>query len=439
MKFKEILNYHLKFSLAGRAFLKFNRWKGENFTSPKGNEYFAPPLKITHRTKELILAHYLEGRYANACKKVAWVTSGAPVEHLKALDFFVLYPENHGALCGARKLGVTLCEESENRGYSRDICSYARIDIGAVLSGKTPCRKLPKPDILIACTNICQSVLYWYRVLSHYFKVPLIVIDTPFVYSKLEEHSLKYVQKQIEDSISIMERVSGKSLQYKKLKKVADLSKRAVELWLEILKKARNIPSPITAFDQFIHMAPVVEMRGDEKTLDFYSLMLKEVDERIKNGISAIKNEKKRLLWDNLPLWYKLRFLSNFLAPYGASIVISTYTNAWAELAPLIEPEKPIESLAKCYTFAILNRSAGQKLSIMKNLINEYQIDGVILHSDRSCKPYSIGQLDQREYLIRESGVPSLLLDGDHCDSRSFSQQQVINRISAFMEVLNNA
>lgn len=146
----------------GSLLLDFNQPKMPviPFYQPRGRrscdlEFLAPPLRIDSRTKELIARHYLEGRYANLRKKVAWVTSGAPVELLKALDFYVLYPENHGAICGTVRKASDLCTEAENAGYSRDLCSYARTDIGALLSGKTPVGKLPKPDLLVACTNIC--------------------------------------------------------------------------------------------------------------------------------------------------------------------------------------------------------------------------------------------------------------------------------------------
>jgi benzoyl-CoA reductase/2-hydroxyglutaryl-CoA dehydratase subunit BcrC/BadD/HgdB len=70
-------------------------------------------------------------------------------------------------------------------------------------------------------------------------------------------------------------------------------------------------------------------------------------------------------------------------------------------------------------------------------MIDRYQLDGVILHSDRSCKPYSIGQLDQQDRLIKDHGVPALLLEADHNDSRSFSEDQVAKRLDAFIEMLH--
>jgi len=429
--------YHWNVSLVGRVALRLNRWlAGRRAGSGWKSEVLTPPLRISAWNKELIARHYLAGRYANGYRKVAWVTSGAPVEFLKALGFYVLYPENHGALCGAARAVIEIASEAENAGYSRDICSYARTDIGTMLSGKTPVGRLPRPDLLLACTNICQTVLYWYRVLAHHFNVPLILIDTPFIYTEVTDHAVAYVKRQLEEAVPVAEGVAKRSLRMERLREVGRLSQRASELWMEILERCKHRPSPISVFDQFIQMAPVVEMRGDPETVDFYAAMLREVDERIARGIGVVREERRRLLWDNLPIWYRLRYLAEFLGRSGVAIVASTYTNAWGELARLIDPECPFESMARTYIYPILNRGTGDKLRTMRRMIAEYDLDGVILHSDRSCKPYSIGQIDQRDRLIREVGVPALLLEADHNDPRAFSEEQIANRLAAFVEML---
>ena len=430
------LSYHWNVNLIGKPALRLVRWQAELRGQASKSKFLVPPLKISPRTKELIARHYLTGRYANAHRKVAWVTSGAPVEFLKALDFFVLYPENHAAVCGTVRAVVDIASEAENAGYSRDICSYARTDIGTMLSGKTPVGKLPKPDLLLACTNICQTVLFWYRALAHHFNVPLILIDTPFVYTTASDHAVEYVKKQMEDAIPIAEKIAGKKFDWRRFTEITRLSKMAAELWMQVMERGKHRPAPISVFDQFIQMAPIVEMRGEAYTVDFYAAMLKEIDARIAAGIGVVKNERKRLLWDNLPIWYRLRYLAEKLGEHGVAIVASTYTNAWAELAPMFDPGNPMESGARTYLHPILNQGTGYKLATMKRMIAEFQLDGAILHSDRSCKPYSIGQIDQRDRLMRECNVPALLLEADHNDPRAFSEEQVANRLDAFVEML---
>jgi benzoyl-CoA reductase/2-hydroxyglutaryl-CoA dehydratase subunit BcrC/BadD/HgdB len=435
----DLATYHVQVDLLGRTFLRGQRLRSELRSLVPGrwkHEHLSPPLRATARLKELISSHFLAGRHANLKQKVAWVTSGAPVEPLKALGFYTLYPENHGAVCGVRRAAEDICGEAEQAGYSRDICSYARTDIGSVLSGKTPVGKLPRPDLLLCCTNICQTVLYWYRVLAHHFGVPLILIDTPFVYSEAPEHAVAFVRRQFDEAIVEMERVAGRSLSPKAFERTLIASKEAVGLWLEVLERGARRPAPISAFDEFFHMAPIVEMRGEAVTVRYYRALLRELDRRIERGIGSLVNERKRLIWDNLPIWYWVRPMAEVLAERGVALVASTYTNAWGELAPLIDPEKPLDSLARVYLHPILNQGTGHKLETMVRMVRQYEADGVILHSDRSCKPYSIGQVDQRDRLVREHGVPALLLEADHNDPRVFSEEQARNRLAAFLEVI---
>lgn len=431
--------YHANVDLIGRPFLRAMRLRSEIKSKIPGrwkHAHLSPPLRNTPRLKEIISEHFLAGRHANLRMKVAWVTSGAPVEPLKALGFYTLYPENHGAVCGVRRQSEALSIEAEKAGYSRDICSYARTDIGSLLSGDTPVGKLPRPDLLLCCTNICQTVLYWYRVLAHHFKVPLIIIDTPFVYDEAPEHAISFVRRQFDDAIPAMERAAGRTMVPAKLERAMRLSLDAVELWSKVMATGTARPAPISAFDEFFHMAPIVEMRGEAKAVDYYASLLAELEERIKHGVGSLKRERKRLIWDNLPIWFWVRNFSETLAERGVALVASTYTNAWGELATLIDPNKPLDSMARVYIHAILNRGTGHKLHTMVRMAREYRADGVVLHSDRSCKPYSIGQVDQRDRLAREHNLPALLLEADHNDPRSFSEEQASTRLAAFLEVI---
>jgi benzoyl-CoA reductase/2-hydroxyglutaryl-CoA dehydratase subunit BcrC/BadD/HgdB len=407
--------------------------RGEVGRSP----HLASALKVAPRCKEMIARHWLEGRYAAGVRKVAWVTSGAPVEFLTALGYFLVYPENHAAICGTARVAVDLCQVAEAAGYSRDLCSYVRTDLGSLYSGRTPVGRLPRPDLLVACTNICQTVLFWYRVLADHFRVPLVIVDTPFVYSEqATDHALQYAGAQIDEAIAVAEHVAGRTLRERTYEAVALRSRRATELWLEIMQQNGHIPAPISAFDQFVLMAPIVEMRGQAQTIDFYAAMLDEVDARLRTGVAAVPGERFRVLWDNLPIWYRLRAVAEMLAERGIAVVASTYTNAWGELAPYLDPEAPRESMIRAYTYPILNRGSGHKLRTMQRMIEDYHLDGVILHSDRSCKPYSLGQMDQRDHLAGDLRRPALLLEADHNDSRCYTDEQAANRLAAFAEMM---
>ena len=395
----------------------------------------SPRIQAGGRMKEMMSLYYLEAKNAaDNNQKVAWITSGGPVELLIAMDVIPIYPENHAAMCGVTRMGVELCEISEQMGYSRDICSYARSDIGSAVSGKSPIMGLPKPDFLVCCNNICGTVTKWYEVLARLFDVPLVFIDTPFIHDELTRSGLDYVTHQIRNAITQMESIVDKKFDMDRFTEVAVLSGEAACLWGDVLGMCKNIPSPLSAFDGFILMAPIVTLRGQQEVLDFYKILKEEIEDRVANGVAAVPGEKYRLLWDNLPIWFKMRDLSEKLIDLQASLVASTYLNAWA--ATDLDATEPISGLAEVYATAFVNQSIQHRARLMQNLIEEYSVDGVIFHSNRSCRPYSLGQYDIKEMLTERTGVPGILIEADMNDERTYAEGPVFTRLEAFIETL---
>ncbi|UCD57730.1 MAG: 2-hydroxyacyl-CoA dehydratase, partial [Candidatus Hydrogenedentota bacterium] len=379
--------------------------------------------------------YYLESKNAaDNNQKVAWITSGGPVELLIAMDVIPIYPENHGAMCGVTRMGVELCEITEQMGYSRDICSYARCDIGSAVTGKSPIMGLPRPDFLLCCNNICGTVTKWYEVLARLFDVPLVFIDAPFIHDELTENGVEYVKRQIDRAIKQMESVLGKPFDTDRFAEVAVRSGKASRLWGETLDMCKNIPSPMSAFDGFILMAPIVTLRGKQEVIDFYEILKRELEERVSSGIAAVPGERYRLLWDNLPIWFKMRDLSEKFIDLKACAVASTYLNAWARYE--LDEKDPIDAIARAYACAFVNESIQHRAKLMREIVEQYSVDGIIFHSNRSCRPYSLGQYDIKEMLTEWTGVPGVLIEADMNDERAYAEAPVFNRIEAFIETL---
>lgn len=430
------VQYEMVKHVAGPFLMGLDHWQSKRRQKKRKfkESDFGPPLQTVRHLKDIMMRHYLEGRYADGAIPVAWVTSGFPSEILRPLNFHVVYPENHAAVCGARKMTPEIAEASEKEGFSRDLCSYARTDIGNVLKNKTPVGRLPKPDLLACCTNICQTVLYWYRSLAAYFNVPLVLVDTPFIYGKAEPHHFEYVVDQLEELIEVAQEVSGQKVDRSKYDGILRLAADGAKLWGDCLATGQNKPSPWTGFDTFFHIAPIVTIRGTQECNSYYRELKDELNDRIKQGIGGIKNEKYRLLWDNLPMWYNVADFAGMFAKNGFNFVSATYSNAWAEAGSIIDPADPIGSCARAYSGVYLNRDLANRLKTMKQLAKDFDIHGAVLHSDRSCKPYSVGQVDVKKRLAEDMGIKSIILEADHNDQRLYSTEQGETRLQAFME-----
>jgi len=394
-------------------------------------------LLSVKKMRDIMTLYYIDAKTAEQNnKKVAWITSGGPVEPLIAMDIIPVYPENHGAMIGASKMGVDLCEKAEGMGYSSDLCSYARSDISCATVNGGPIGGLPKPDMLVCCNNICGTVLKWYEIQARYFNVPLFILDTPICHTSFSDEAKRYVRRQIEEYIVFLENACGRKMDQDRMVEVGRLSVEGQLLWQKVLDTAVNKPSPLTAFDAFFHLALIVTLRGTQQAVDYYQMLLGEMEERVREGVGAVRNEKYRLLWDNIPIWYRMKWLSEKFADHDACLVADTYTSAWTGSLKYMDENNFLDSMAEGYTRIYLNIGVDEMAKTVIQMVDKYDADGFVLHSNRSCKPYSLGQYDIQNIVERETGIPSLMIEADMVDERSFSESQIETRIEAFMEMI---
>jgi len=409
----------------------------ETMMAEKDEEKQKRKIKAVGKMKEIMTTYYIEAKTAEQTgRKVAWITSGGPVEPLIAMDVIPVYPENHGAMIGASKMGVELCEKAEAMGYSSDLCSYARSDISCATVNGGPIGGLPKPDMLVCCNNICGTVLKWYEVQARYFKVPLFILDTPFCHTEFTEEARRYVKGQLREYIAFLEQACGKTFDYDRIKEVGKLSVEGQRLWQAVLDTAAHKPAPLSAFDAFFHLALIVTLRGTQIAVDYYKLLLAEMQERVASGIGAVPDEKYRLLWDNLPVWFRTKWLSEKFASQGACLVADTYTSAWCGSLKYVDENDFLQSMAESYSRIYLNIGVDEMVRQVMAMVDKYDVDGLVMHSNRSCKPYSLGQYDIQRVVGEKKGIPTLMIEADMVDERSFSEGQIETRIDAFIEVL---
>ncbi len=394
-------------------------------------------IKSAAKMKEIMTSYYIDAKTAQQTgKKVAWITSGGPVEPLIAMDIIPVYPENHGAMIGASRMGVDLCQKAEGMGYSSDLCSYARSDIGCAPVNGGPIGGLPRPDMLVCCNNICGTVLKWYEIQARYFNIPLFILDTPFTHVDFSAEAKRYVKTQILEYVGFLEKVCKTKFDYDRMKEVGRLSLEGQRLWQAVLDTAMNRPSPISAFDAFFHLALIVTLRGTMQAVDYYRLLLAEMEERVAQGIGAVASEKYRLLWDNLPIWYRMKWLSDKFALEEACLVADTYTTAWCGSMKYIREDDFLDTMAEGYSRIYLNIGVDQMATQALAMAEKYGADGIVMHSNRSCKPYSFGQYDIGRIVQKKTGLPILMIEADMVDERSFSEGQIETRIEGFMEIL---
>lgn len=396
-------------------------------------------LKATESLKKLIKNYYDEFFEASRSgKPVAWLNVGVPCEIFYAMDVFPFYPENYGAMCGAQRVTPELSKVSEYEGFTQDLCSYARANIGAMIAKKGPMGELPLPTIQVETTNSCVMIMTWWRSLERLFNIPTYAIDAPQVKYESEGFHLDYMEEELKRMIAFVEEKTGKKFDYDEFVDITKVANEGKRLWAEILDLRAHVPCPMNAGDIFTHMFPMVALRGKTEYIEHLKFLRDELKERIENKDFPVPDEKVRLLWDNLPIWYDLRLFDE-LEKYGAIFVIDTYTQAWGpRFMGIVDEKNPLRSYGYYVGSGFLNVQIERRYDLLKELIAQYKVDGIVMHSDRSCKPYSLVQPELAKKTRDELGVPSFLLEADHNDQLGYDREKVIQRLKEFIEMIKS-
>jgi len=358
------------------------------------------------------------------------------------MGFNVYFPENHGAMLGATRMASDLIPLANARGFSPDICSYLTSDIGSYLKGESPIQKMnlpgpPKADILVFNTNQCRDVKDWFQFYAREWNVPCVGIHTPRAIGDLDEAIVDSVARQLQELVEPLEDVAGTKLDYDRLKEVIDLSKQCTDLWKAVLDAAAAVPSPITFFDGTIQMGPAVVLRGEQVAIDYYQLLVEELQQRISDGQGAVAGERLRIYWEGMPVWGKLKDLSMQFLELQTCVVASTYCNSW--IFDDLDPDDPFRSMARAYTGIFICRSEDCKEDYIEQMVDKYKVDGILYHDSKTCPNNSNSRYQMPQRLQERLGKPYLIINGDLNDLRLYSEEQARTNIEAFVEQLSGA
>ncbi|MBK8920951.1 MAG: 2-hydroxyacyl-CoA dehydratase [Saprospirales bacterium] len=394
----------------------------------------------TTRLLRKVMKDYFAGfRQAD---KVAWCTSVGPAELLRSFGFEVYFPENHGALLGATRQAGEYIPATVNLGYSGDICSYLTSDIGAFLHQKSPLQThyglegIPQPDLIVYNTNQCREVQDWFNYYAKAFNCPIIGIFPPRHVEEVTDSEVADVSAQFQAMVPLCEATSGRKFDIDKFREVLRLSKEATYLWKEVLATAKNTPAPLNFFDGTVHMGPIVVLRGTQKAKDYYNALLEELRENVRNGAGAVRQEHSRIFWDGMPICGKLRTLADLFIENHSAVVASTYCNSWVFDA--FDEKDPFASSAKAYTEIFINRSEDAKVRMLRQMVDAFRIDGVIFHDAKTCFNNSNTRFGLPLRFQQEFDIPVLVIEGDLCDLRFYSEGQTTTKIETFLEQLES-
>ena len=406
------------------------------------------------KQKAMIADNYdkLTGARESGRKVASTYVPGNLNELLMCFDMLNNLPEINAIQNGMRKQSGKMIADAEKMGLSEDVCTYVKADLGHMAKGAiAPNGKpMPVPDLLLLSYTGCFTFMKWFELLRDQYGCRTAMLHVPYEGDgETTDNMRDYVVKQIKDEvIPALEEVSGVKFDIDRLRENLKNSAAAEENFVWVLESAKNRPSPIDAyFGGVFYIGPIfTAFRGTVDAIEYYRLLRQEIEQRIADGKGPVTpegemgEEKYRLVVEGPPNWTSFRDFWKMFYDDGAVVVASTYTKVGGVYdydGFRHDPARPLESLADyclgCYT----NRNLPARVKMIETYTEEYQADGLLINSIKSCNSFSAGQLMIMREIENRTGKPAAFVETDLVDPRYFSPANVKNRLESYFQMVD--
>ena len=341
-----------------------------------------------------------------------------PCEMIHALGLHPMFPEGLSAYLSCTACQHVFGQAAEEYGISESFCSYHKTMLGAALTGV-----MPAPLLIANTTLACDANQLSFRQLAGQYQVPHVVIDVP---DQVNEDAVAYVAGQLRQATARMEDLSGRKLDENALRAAVDCSRRTIEAQRAFLSVRGQVSLNTTMTGELCSLIANHVMLGRSEAEDYLRRLL-----RCAKAAPPSNPKRKRVFWlHTLPNWQDS--MKELLEQDRCELV---GTDLSIDYLGDMDPEHPYESMARRVVYSINNGPALRRVEASLAAARLAGAEGAIVFCHWGCKQ-TMGLSQLAKETFEAAGLPTLVLDGDGCDSRNVSDGQMSTRVSAFLEQL---
>jgi benzoyl-CoA reductase/2-hydroxyglutaryl-CoA dehydratase subunit BcrC/BadD/HgdB len=328
-------------------------------------------------------------------------------------------------------------ETAEKHGLPPGIafCSYLQTRLGAIAKGI-----IPMPDLLIPSCYMCDLTPATDQLLHELYGIPVAYIDNIMdlkgeEWPQVNPRKVRYLAAELESAMGKFSQLFDFPMQEGEIREAIETRNRLYAAISRIRELAQRDPVPLGQNNCKIinDLASSCIKRGLQDGVGILNVLRGEVEKRVDEGKGVVERGAPMVLVSMLP--YDPTFADliekSGLAIYGTSTIPtpsasgrSSYTSLWEQIAETLMKRRGGQYSSWAYIIQL------------KELAQLSHVKGLIFWTHYSCRQYSIFPLKAKEIIEAELNIPVLLLEGDYCDFRSYTTEQMSTKIETFAEMV---
>lgn len=332
-------------------------------------------------------------------------------------------------LCGGSQFWVPGGEKV----LPTNTCPLIKASVGARLDRTCPFFRIA--DMYVGETT-CDGKKKAWEILSE--DVPVHVMNLP---QMKRAKDVKAWAEEIREFKDKVEEFTGNKVTADKLAASIRLINGKRKALQRLYDLRKNEKLPVSGCDALL-ISQIAFYDDPTRFAEMTNKLCDELDKRVEDGVSVVADGTKRIMLTGTPLAIPNWKLHNIVETSGAAVVCEEMCTGTRYFEHLVDEsqttvEGQIQALAERYmniNCACFTPNEGRIEDILR-LAKEYNVDGIIDVNLKFCNLYDTeGYFVERA--MKEAGIPVLGIETDYTDSDA---QQLRTRVSAFIEMLNNA
>ena len=344
-----------------------------------------------------------------------------PTEILDAAGFTSV------SLCGMSPETIPVAETR----LPKNLCPLIKSSYGFALSDKCPYTYFS--DLIVGETT-CDGKKKMYELLNE--KRPTYVLHLPQGH---DGEPLEAWTKELHRFIAYLEEQFGISITEEALREAARVRNEERLERLKLMELQKQVPPVMSG----LQLYQTLEGAGFLFDSDAKIKKMRELREMVLDqaktdteGGKAQNQNKKRILITGCPIGGVLQKTVKTIEEKDAVVVCFENCSGIKAAFQMVDTaaDDIVEAIAARYLeigCSVMTPNT-KRMELIRRLIPEYQIDGIVEIDLQSCTPYTVESYTIRQ-LAKEEQVPYLAIETDYSQNDS---GQLATRIEAFLEIL---
>ncbi len=327
-------------------------------------------------------------------------------------------------LCGTRNDPIPAAEEH----LPRNLCPLIKSSYGFAVSDSCPFFRAS--DAIIGDTT-CDGKKKMFELMGRI--KPTHVLRLPN--GQDDEMSMMLWLKELERFKSIVEDVSGKTIDDDSLRKAIKLMNRERNARKELMDVNKARPAPLKGTELLEILFRVGFLVDKELGISLMEQMAQKAREGVFRKDDAPKKNAKRILLTGVPVGLGSEKVVKIVEQVGADVVALENCSGYKQAFTVDEDKDPLQALAEQYLAtpcSVMSPNQG-RFDLIKQMVRDFSVDGVIDLTWQACHTYNVEATLVDEMLREECGITSLHLETDYSENDT---EQLKVRIEAYVEML---